>query len=462
MVVTADRYLIAAGTYTGTITVASNAAHGDKTIGVTVVVPEIATVTASTDTTGFNYFIDALEVTIQNDGNVTYDYTATSGNNLFAISNASGSLQMGENITLTLTAQRDGLATGTHSDILTITNSKGENTQVAIGLLNFVEEKWLIDNAGFTDAVYDINQDVIVAVYRTDFHVIDPVAETISTLILPESANCVAISPDGTKAVVGHNHYVTHIDMTTKTILNTFYLGSNLIYTYDIELSNDDFAYVVPSSSRYAQNLYKINLQNGNASGVSTGTSWAYNIVAQLHPSGNYVYTTQDDTAPVPMRKYDVSKGNPSFMYTIQNGYSDGGNMWMSTTGDYIFTAYGNVFATTTDATTDLNELGDLTADVISQMDHSAAANKVYTLEYGSGVYEHEMTMVRTYDASTFSHVETIKLPSYILKDDEGGGKVNDAYGLFGFFNSTGTKYYVMAKDAETRSSFSIIEIAVN
>lgn len=453
-----DRTYIVAGTYNGVITIFSNAAHGDKTIPVIIEVPEIATITSNVDTLGFNYFINDLQFTVKNDGNVTYDYSIISQNNLVTISNSTGSLEMSKNITISLTPKRDGLGTGVFIDVLTISNNKGESVQVKIGLLNFVEEKWLISGK-IIDAKYDRNFDKIIAVSDQSVRVIDPVTKSETTIALSMTATCISVSPDGNFAAVGHNGSISYIDLNTKSV-TTYSVGTAV---YDVVLAGNGYVYIFPESGTYNTHIYNLNFKNGNIT-ISGGTSYYTKAIAKLHPSGNYIYTIESMVSPSNITKYDITKGNASFVYASDNSYNFRNNLWFSETGDYLFAQSSDIMQPSTDPAVDLVPKSKLhQTERIIAMDHSVAANKIFAVFTDIENVSFDPTPeINVYDGTTFNYMKTIKLPKYLLADNNGGGALVDPLTYYGFFNSTGTEFYAITLDAENETSHSIITVPVN
>lgn len=453
-----DRTYIVAGTYTGEVRVSSNAAHGDKMIPVTIEVPEIATITTDADTIGFNYFVDDLQLTIQNDGNVTYDYTITSQNNLLIFSQSSGSLEMSQTTTVALTPVRDGLGTGVFTDVLTIANNKGESVEVKVGLLNYVEEKWLLD-VQVKDAEYAHNRDVIVAISNQALHLIDPVAKTYRTLALTKAATSLSVSPDGNFVAVGHDGAISYIDITTFTLVNTFAVNT---VVFDVVLPGNGYAYVFPEQGTYNTHVYSVTLRNGNTT-ITGGSSYYTKAKAKLHPGGSYIYTVTQGS-PSKITKYDISKGNASFLYASGTPYNFDSNLWFSTSGDHLFARSADILQPSTDPATDLVPVAKLDqSEKVVTLDHAAAAGKVYAILTS----EDDPTYVpapevKVYGGTTFGFEKTIPLPKYLLADGNGGGELVNALGYFGFFNNTGTEFYVITLDAENKSSQAIITIPVN
>lgn len=456
---TVGRTYIVAGTYNGVITLSSNADHGDKTIPVMIEVPEVATISSDLDTVGFNYFVDGQQFVIQNDGNVTYDYSVTSQNNLVTISNSTGSLEMSKNTTLSLTAVRDGLGTGVFTDVLTISNNKGESIVVKIGLLNYVEEKWLVDGT-ILDAEYDRNKDVIIAVSSQALRIIDPVLKTENTVPLTNAKN-VSISPDGNFAAVGHETSVSYIDLTARTVVDTYNVGTTV---FDVVLAGNGYAYIFPESGTYNTHVYSLNLSMGKVT-ITGGTSYYSKAVAKVHPSGSYIYSIERWSSPASITKYDISKGNASFLYASDHSYDFDNNLWFSESGDYLFARSADILQPSTDPATDLIPKSQLVQndEEIVAMDHSTAADRLYAV-FTSTEYLTDIPTagVNVYNGTNFGYLETIAFPKYLIADNNGGGELVDAYANYGFFNSTGTEFYVITVDAETESSQAMITIPVN
>src|SRR5688500_11966208 len=66
-----------------------------------------------------------------------------------------------------------------------------------------------------------LNAIIAVAESPNQLHVYDPEAKTAGTVNLQVPPRCISVSPDGLFAVVGHDAWVSWVDLTTLTLLDT-------------------------------------------------------------------------------------------------------------------------------------------------------------------------------------------------------------------------------------------------
>ncbi|MGK7389946.1 MAG: BACON domain-containing protein [Candidatus Cyclobacteriaceae bacterium M2_1C_046] len=460
IVVTVDRNNLPQGTETGSITFTSNADHGDMIVSVNMDVPEIATISLSTDTLGYDYFINEKEITVTNEGNVSYDFTLSSSNGLVEFSPATGSLEVGASTVVLMTTNRASLNTGLFSDMIIASNPKEEADTLQVGIKNFLEEKWLISDV-IKDAEYDRNNDVLIAVVGNELRKYDPVNQTHTSVTLNLLANCVSVGLDGSHAVVGHNGYLSYVDLTTMTLLNTLPVTADV---FDIVLAPNGYAYAFPEEDQWEQ-IRCINLSDGTETLHSGGSSIYENTRAKLHPSGTVIYGADNNLSPSDFEKYDISGGTAQYLYDspYHGDYSFNGNIWISDNGNFLFSRGMDVFRSTTDKTTDMTYAGSLGDNqYVVALDHSSLANQVYAiLTTGSKFDNIPASEINAYDGSYFQFQKTIPLPKFIIPDGVGGGELFNSQGMFGYFNSDATKYFVVVRNAGDLNSYAIVNITV-
>jgi hypothetical protein len=106
---------------------------------------------------------------------------------------------------------------GTYTASLIVSDGLVSSAAASTVTVTVLPHVWKLGYA-VVDAEYSKPLDAIVAVSASGtggvLHVIDPVGETERTLALAKPPTCVAVSQDGTKAVVGHDALLTYVDLT--------------------------------------------------------------------------------------------------------------------------------------------------------------------------------------------------------------------------------------------------------
>ena len=446
-----------AGTQSASLTIASNSINGNKTIGLEVAVPEYPYIKASAEELSINYFEDEHTLKIYNAGNVAYDWSAAFNESYFTITPANGTLQIRDTVEVTVRPVRTGLATGDHSSVLTIQNSKSESFNVSATVRNYVEEKWLLTDQ-VIDAEYDDINNVIIAV-NDDLTLtkLDPATSTRTQVTLNKVPTAVSVGQDGNYAIVGHDGMITYVNLTTMTIEAEYSVTCNAL---DVILAPNGFAYVFPKRDQW-ESIRCIKLSTG-AETQNTGGDIYAGTKAKLHPNGLAIYGASNNLSPDDFEKYDISAGTAVNLYDspYHGDYSFGGNLWISEGGNLLFGRSGNVFKSTSDETTDMLYAGKLPVQQKSvlALDHSSDNNRVYAVFTAWNTNQPDY-VVSAFDGTYLTAKGTIDLPKYMEPDGNGGGTLRPSVSSFGFFNSDGTKFYVITKNSGALGDYAVVTL---
>ena len=447
--VTVDRSNMPLGTHSCNIEVITNSVDPLENIEVIMDVPEMASMTFSTDTVNFSYFYDEMTVYLRNSGNVTFNWNLTQLQEYIEANVTSGNLDAGDSVMVVLTADREGLGPGSHLSMIEFENDKGITAGLPAMVKLYLEEKWLIDGK-VVDAEYDRNHDVIIAITESPFKLLklDPESETIDEVPLSLLPMCVSVHPTGNYAAVGHDAKVSYLDLQSMTVIDVYNISE---IAYDIVIAPNDYAYVFPATGQWTK-IMCVNLQDGSTS-QSTGYSGNDGTKAKLHPSNNYIYGADNGISPSDFEKYDITAGIAELMYDspYHGDYSFGGDIWISDDGERLFARSRNVFISTTNPSTDMTYNGQLQGEsYLVTLDHSTAANRIYAIERDGDSWDYyPSNEVRMYEAEYLNYNGSETLPGFMVPDGTGDGKFVESEGHFGFFNKSGTKYYVLVRARE-------------
>jgi hypothetical protein len=409
-------------------------------------VPENALMSFSPDTVDFNFFLEEVVGYLKNTGNIDYDWELTIDEEYVDADIKSGSLSMGDSTKITFSINRDQLSSGNHTATVHLQNNKGIEAYLPVSANQYNEEKWLLDNK-IIDAEFDRNNDVIIAVTDAPYQLLklDPETETVASVALNLPPLCVSVHPDGTHATVGHDGKVTYVDLGAMSTIEEFNISE---IPGDIVLAGNNYTYIFPQTGQWTDILC-LNLDNGNTS-QSTGYSIRHRTKAKLHPSGEYMYGANNGVSPSDFEKYDIRSGTAHLMYDspYHGDYSFGGDIWISDDGLRLFARSRNVFNSSTNQNTDMTYNGQLSGEnFLVTLDHSSAAKHIYAIEMDGDVWEsYPSNEVRIYEADYLNYSGSWILPGFIVPNEDGGYEFHESEGHFGFFNSTGTKYFVLVK----------------
>ena len=294
------------------------------------------------------------------------------------------------------------------------------------------------------DAEYSKQLDRIVAVSTqpsNQLHIYDPISGLSSAVSLTVAPTSVSVSPDGMHAAVGHNGLISYVDLITETVDTVITTTAD---AYDIVLAGNRYAYVFP---RTGYQIRCINISNETES-LSTSYNMYERTTAKLHPGGSAMYGADNSgISPADIRKYDIAGGTAAVLYDspYHGDYSMCGELWLSEDGLRIFTKCGNVFrsspnryssGSTPDDMTYNGKLSQLSN--IRHLSHSSAANQVVAI---SATYTTQIisTVMQWYDYTDLTYLKSMTLPHFLANSSHFSG-----HGRFVFFNSLGTKVFVI------------------
>ncbi|HPY39632.1 MAG TPA: PKD domain-containing protein [Thiolinea sp.] len=299
------------------------------------------------------------------------------------------------------------------------------------------------------DADYSKGLDKLVMISSTpnQLHIYDAVANTEQTVTLPLAPTSVSIAPDGLYAAVGHDAYVSYIDLKNAKLVKNLPVATKVL---DIVLAANGYIYAFPNSSQWGA-IYSINIANGvvttTASVINGGT------VAKLHPNGLSMYGANNNVSPDDIEKYDIQAGTASKLYDspYHGDYNMCGNLWLAEEGKRIFTACGNVFTASAIQAQDMTYNGSLVELTrIKDLAHSASAGKVVAIPAyveSANMNTDVDTKLLTYDYEFLTPSSTLNLP-YFVNNEQGFM----GHGQFVFFNKAADTLITLLK-ADARAA---------
>ncbi len=220
-------------------------------------------------------------------------------------------------------------------------------------------DPWLL---GFNvvDAEYVLVDDLIVAVSESpnELHVIDPLGGTIDSVGLPLPPTSVGVTWSGTTAAVGHDGWVSVVDLFALGVDDTLTVSTEVM---DTVVTDAGWIYAFPLQNQWEQ-LRCIQIATGLET-LGSGTMRA-GTVARPHPTQDAIYGADNGLSPSDIEKYDVSGGTSALLYDspYHGTYSMAGNLWISESGARIFVRGGSVFLSTQNQNTDMTYNGSLAA----------------------------------------------------------------------------------------------------
>jgi hypothetical protein len=290
-------------------------------------------------------------------------------------------------------------------------------------------------DAEFNEAT---NRIITVSANPSRLHILDPETRAVQTVDLAQVPNVVAVQPDGQFAAVGHDGWVSYVNLATRTVTRVYPVTTDAI---DIVLPGNGWVYVFPRTDQWTS-IRSIRLSDGAES--LSGTMRA-GTLARLHPSGRYIYGANNGLSPSDFEKYDIRSGAAIVMYDspYHGDYAFNGNVWISDDGLRLFARSGNAFRSSEAQAEDMRYAGKLQdMTVVQWAAQSAAAARVLALPGSACCGDASASELRVYESAFLAFQGALTLPRFAVP---GVGSVRSE-GKFVFFKGDGQRAYLLAR----------------
>lgn len=414
----------------------------DKTVKL-IGLPEDYSNYVITDRLFFPIGKDDAIMRIENYGNTKLDYTIEASTPFVNLSSSSGHLAMLEKAEITVTIDRENLFEVTNPALYVAIDGNVDTVPLII------EKKLMLPN-DVVDAEYAKATDLLVYVAGdATLNIYHPDTKEISAVALSYIPTCVSVSPDGTKAVVGHDSHVTYVDLLTETVLTVNDVSCNAL---DIVLTNDGWVYVFPTQDQWTT-IRCINVTTPYALETEhTGNNIYAGTKAKLHPSGKYVYGADNNLSPSDIEKYNIQNGTAQYLYDspYHGDYAMNGDLWFEESGERLFTRAGTVFKTSEIQSLDMIYNGTITLEgnyrTVAWLDQLDLKKELYlVLQEDSWFNEPIIPYVYVYNSDNLTYITKRRLEDYSVVNGE-EIVFYEAKPYFVFARSNGTQLYVITK----------------
>ena len=378
---------------------------------------------------------------IQNTGTVSFEYSITASTEAISLSTREGLLLANDGIDISVTVSNTHILNDSNLELYVAIDNK-------IDTVHIMMERKILLNKDIIDLEYSkannslvyVTTDRMLNIYHIDTRIFDEIPLFYSPL-------CVSISPEGTKAAVGHDAHVSYVDLLTKEVILT---NDITCEAYDIVLSNQGWAYVTPKNAQWDR-IHCLNLLEPNSiEELAAGGSVYGKSKIKLHPSGDYVYVVDDSS----VLKFDVRAGLATCL--LDASITTGHDFWFSGDGYRLFTAYGKVFKTSASPSIDMTYNGTISlidaslydGHSIAWIDHSQTNHALYMVynTYSHGFDEPpHIPYVYIHNYDNLIYQNKIKLEPYFIGDREVTTHI-DAKPVYLFANDNDGEIYVITK----------------
>ncbi|MFL5301439.1 MAG: PKD domain-containing protein [Anaeromyxobacteraceae bacterium] len=333
-------------------------------------------------------------------------------------------------------------AEGSYVVQVTVTASDGQSASasvtVDVGSVSLPGEVIAALSHRVADAAYSRSLDRIVMTDGSPdaLYVYDPATGAESSVALALPPQCLSVSPDGKHALVGHNAWISYVDLVAakveKTIPIAIDAGACAV--------GAGWAYVFPRTGY--DEVHSIELATGVESGGWNPYMGSRGVLA---PDGKTLYAVTASQSPMDLKRWDVSTGVAKFAYEMayHGDYPVGDQVWIDRSGARIFTSAGTAFRTSSVQAQDMTYAGALSSlTSIAHLDSStteiAAIPRTSSWDPSSAASD---TTVELFNTTYLGRVDRITLPRWAV-----GAKSYLTHGRFVFYSADGSKKRVVVQ----------------
>lgn len=427
-------------TYLSNLKIISNSEVEIPDLQVEMVVPKFIEMKTNPDYLLFDYFTETKDVWLKNTGNTAFTWNATASNYLL-ISPINGSLSKGDSALIHIGVDRRNMPSGTQKLTISFENNYQVTETLDVTIHHDVQKKWLLD-INILDAEFcaETNRLIVVSANPNQLSILNPETKQMENIALNARPKCVSVIPDGSMAVVGHDGFVTFVDLANKVIDVEYEIYTD---AYDIVLAENKWCYI--TSEIKWEKISSVNYFNGQIYQTSNSLYGNYRLKKQ--PGSPYLYFGSMAATAYELGKVDISGGAALYLYTKYQ-LDNGGNFWFSEDGNRIYTFIKAVYRTSEMQEDDIEYVGSIeSSNNLYWAEHSSEADKIFTIDRGDWSTNYSAaSKVDVYNPSTLKYQKNYPLEPFLIHSGIEGGKLVDAEGRYIFANKPGTRLYVIVQ----------------
>jgi uncharacterized protein (TIGR03437 family) len=282
------------------------------------------------------------------------------------------------------------------------------------------------------DSDYSTALDRIVAAAASpnELHIYDPAGQTDTVVSLSLTPTCVSVAPDGLHAAVGHDGYVSYIDLHAGSVLHMFPVPTPVGH---VLLAGNGYIYVLAGGIFSFQIATGTVTSNGGfLGGVGSGEP------ARLEPNGKYFYTFSQGFS-----KWDITNG-PAVYYSDSSFNTNlGSGGWLFQDGTAIIGQNGQVSTSSDVAAQDGQYIG--TFPGVTGVQWAANSSALLSTALIPASYSYP-TPTLDNQVAFFGDAYLGAAGSILLPQFSAGGISYPAHGHFAFWNSSATALYAIER----------------
>jgi uncharacterized protein (TIGR03437 family) len=296
------------------------------------------------------------------------------------------------------------------------------------------------------DAEYSrqLNRVVMVSGFPASLVLFDPdTGQETGSVAMARVPTCVSISLDGLSAVVGHDGFVSVVDLARPALVRTFAVPADIL---DIVHGNG-VAYVFPRRDQWTT-IRTVRLSDGaDLTPPQFGRSIYAGTLGRMHPSGRMLYGANNGLSPSDIERYNIgADGILRYAYDspYHGDYAMCGNIWPSRDGLRLVTRCGNVFRSSDVQSQDMIYNGKLTnANSIVSADHAISTNRLLILSADQSSFSSPANAgsLSIFEYEFLNPILQLSLPSF-----PAGSRQARSFGRFVFSSRDDSKAIVIVQ----------------
>lgn len=246
-------------------------------------------------------------------------------------------------------------------------------------------------------------------------------ADVTFSLSLPKTPTSLAIAPSGDLAAVGHDGWISIVNLATREIEQNIPISVNV---FDLVFAGTGDVYYTPDRDQWTH-LYRTKIKTGEE------TKSEFNIYAQtrikLHGSGGFIYGADNGLTPSDIEKY-ILDTNGRIVNSYDSPYHGDhdfcGDLWLPEKGHRIFTKCGTVLTSSEIREKDLQYRANLkNVSRITSLIQLDEVSEVVVLESGIELQNLEFDIsgnlnsrIIIFDSPFLEQKNEFELPSIIIE----------------------------------------------
>ncbi len=313
-----------------------------------------------------------------------------------------------------------------------------------------------------TDAEYnhDVNIMTICTKSPNSVIILNTGTNESATIPLDKTPNCISLSEDGHKAVIGYSvSSVSLVDIDNRQITRDYTIDC---IPFDIVYGDFGWCYITPSTGQWV-NMRNLNLNTGELN-ETVGLGWSKiyeKTLIRKRPGKPNLVGTRTTLSPTGILIFDITNGMVND--TISYYHTSIGNFFVSADGTRLYDGFRSVwFLPEYDAQFHpLSPLlyGQLETELenISAFDECPALNSIFVCsshyDYSQGFTSIFSPNLEQFNTSSLNKIRTFTV-SPVFVTENGIRKLYETHPVFVFVNKEGSNLYVLKNLKESYNKY--------